>query len=102
MTLTTARGDDALVLLGKAVGHPLRVQILRSCAMQDRRSPSQIASELRSPLGRISYHVSLLSQWGFLDLVETIPRRGAVEHRYRLATLARERLEAMAPAILQR
>ena len=99
VTLASATGDDALVLLGKAVGHPLRVQILRAIAAHDHRSPSRLADELGKPLARVSYHVGLLAQWGFLELVETVPRRGAVEHQYRLAPLARHRFRTLAPAI---
>jgi DNA-binding transcriptional ArsR family regulator len=66
----------------KALAHPLRVQILR--VLQDRvASPSEIAAELSASLGNVSYHVRFLARSDLLELVETRPRRGAIEHYYR-------------------
>jgi DNA-binding transcriptional ArsR family regulator len=66
----------------KALAHPLRVQILR--VLQDRvASPSEIADELSASLGNVSYHVRFLARADLLELVETRPRRGAIEHYYR-------------------
>lgn len=71
--------DQRLV---KALGHPLRVQILS--ILNDRvASPNGISKETGEPLGTVSYHVRLLADLECLELVETVPRRGAVEHFYR-------------------
>jgi DNA-binding transcriptional ArsR family regulator len=68
--------------LVKALAHPLRIDILR--VLQDRvASPSEIAEEVVAPLGNVSYHVRFLARVGLLELVETRPRRGALEHYYR-------------------
>ncbi len=76
----TAIDDPRLV---KGLAHPLRVQILR--ALQDRvASPSEIAEELGAPLGNVSYHVRFLARVGLIELARTEPRRGAVEHYYRV------------------
>jgi DNA-binding transcriptional ArsR family regulator len=66
----------------KALGHPLRVQIL---AILDERvaSPNEISKETGESLGTVSYHVRLLAKLDCLELVETVPRRGALEHYYR-------------------
>ena len=46
-------------------------------------SPSQLAIELGERLGNISYHVRILLGSGYVELVRTEPRRGALEHFYR-------------------
>jgi DNA-binding transcriptional ArsR family regulator len=72
--------DDARLVKGLA--HPLRIAILR--VLEDRTaSPSEIAEEIDAPLGNVSYHVRFLARLGLVELAETRPRRGAVEHYYR-------------------
>jgi len=67
----------------KAMAHPLRLRILD--ALEHRTaSPSELAEELDAPLGNVSYHVRQLHGLGLLKLVKETPRRGAVEHYYRL------------------
>jgi len=46
-------------------------------------SPKELAAELGTPVGNISYHVRELEQLGLIELVEEKQRRGAVEHFYR-------------------
>ena len=74
--------DEALL---RAISHPLRHRLL---GMLDGRvaSPNQLARELDLPLGRVSYHIRLLSDLGAIELVGTEPRRGALEHFYRAVT----------------
>jgi DNA-binding transcriptional ArsR family regulator len=65
----------------KAYSHPLRIQI--HALMDDRvASPSEIARELDIPLATASYHVRRLLELGLIELVERVPRRGSIEHRY--------------------
>jgi DNA-binding transcriptional ArsR family regulator len=68
--------------LAKALSHPLRAHVL---AILNERvaSPNQIANELEEPLGNVSYHVKTLAEMGCIELVNTEPRRGAIEHFYR-------------------
>jgi len=74
--------------LVKALAHPLRIHILR--VLQDRvASPSELAEEVSAPLGNVSYHVRFLARVGLLDLVDTRPRRGALEHYYRARSKVR-------------
>jgi DNA-binding transcriptional ArsR family regulator len=74
--------------LAKALAHPLRTRIL--AALEGRTaSPSQLAGELDAPLGVVSYHVRRLAALGFLKLVRSEPRRGAVEHYYSAASRPR-------------
>ena len=74
--------DESLL---RAISHPLRHRLL---GMLDGRtaSPNQLARELDLPLGRVSYHIRLLSDLGAIELVRTEPRRGALEHFYRAVT----------------
>jgi DNA-binding transcriptional ArsR family regulator len=68
--------------LAKALAHPLRVAIL--AVLEERTaSPSEIATELDASLGLVSYHVRTLARYGLVKLVDTRPRRGALEHYYR-------------------
>lgn len=68
--------------IAKALAHPLRVAILG--VLEDRTaSPNEIARELNASLGLVSYHVRMLARFGLVKLVDTQPRRGAVEHYYR-------------------
>jgi DNA-binding transcriptional ArsR family regulator len=67
----------------KALAHPLRVQIL-GLLEQQTASPSELAAELRVPLGNVSYHVRQLQSFGLIRLVRTTPRRGSIEHHYEL------------------
>jgi DNA-binding transcriptional ArsR family regulator len=68
----------------KALGHPLRRRILT--ALDGRvASPSELAEEFGEQIGNISYHFKTLERLDLIELVETTPRRGAIEHRYRAA-----------------
>jgi DNA-binding transcriptional ArsR family regulator len=67
----------------KALSHPLRVQILRLLEEKD-GSPVEIATALGLPVNRVSYHMRQLARFGLIKLVKRTPRRGAVEHHYRL------------------
>jgi hypothetical protein len=46
-------------------------------------SPNELAKKLDEPLTNVSYHVRMLHDLGCIELVETEPRRGALEHYYR-------------------
>jgi DNA-binding transcriptional ArsR family regulator len=71
--------DQTLV---KAIAHPLRHQIL--LALNDEvLSPNQLSQRLGERLGNVSYHVRFLADLGAIELVDTQPRRGAVEHFYK-------------------
>lgn len=72
--------------------HPVRVRILE--VLHDGpRSPSQFVAEGLLPqesyndydqaLSLVSYHFRALEKEGCVEIIESIPRRGAVEHVYR-------------------
>lgn len=72
--------DQRLV---RALAHPLRIEILHVLEAGP-SSPSQIAGVLDQRLGNVSYHMSVLLKYDCVELVDTRPARGAVQHRYRL------------------
>ena len=68
--------------MAKALSHPLRAKLLGR--LNERvASPNELAQELGEPLGNVSYHVRALLDLECVELVETAPRRGAIEHYYR-------------------
>jgi len=66
----------------KALAHPVRA---RALAILNERvaSPNEIAKELGQSVGHVSYHINVLKKCECIELVDTAPRRGAVEHYYR-------------------
>lgn len=77
--------------ISTALKHPLRVRILE-VLNEGPRSPSQFVEEGLIPkehytnyqqaLSLASYHFRELQKEGCLEVIESIPRRGAVEHVY--------------------
>jgi DNA-binding transcriptional ArsR family regulator len=67
-----------------AIGHPMRIDAL-SMLHERTASPKEIADEIGVPLGKVAFHVKELFNTGCIELVKTVPRRGAVEHYYRAA-----------------
>jgi DNA-binding transcriptional ArsR family regulator len=72
--------DQRLV---RALAHPLRVEIFRILECGP-KSPKQISDQIDELLGNVSYHMKVLLDYDFVELVDNIPRRGAVEHVYAL------------------
>lgn len=74
--------------VAKAFSHPLRYRIMRYLWSEvdgGVASPTAMAEEFAEPLGNVSYHVKTLLGLGMIDLFETKPRRGALEHFYELS-----------------
>jgi DNA-binding transcriptional ArsR family regulator len=77
--------------ISTALKHPLRVRILE-ILNEGPRSPSQFVEEGLIPkehftdyqqaLSLASYHFRELQREGCLEVIESIPRRGAIEHVY--------------------
>jgi DNA-binding transcriptional ArsR family regulator len=68
--------DQGLV---RALSHPIRVEILQTLRGRV-ASPAELSQELDRSLGVISYHANTLVSCGYLELVRTEPRRGAIEN----------------------
>jgi predicted transcriptional regulator len=76
----------------KALTHPVRVEVIRFIRSRGKASPSEIQEIWAAGLGLrmgeapalsvIAYHVRMLVDYGVIKLVDTKPRRGAVEHYY--------------------
>jgi DNA-binding transcriptional ArsR family regulator len=84
--------EDALA--ARALAHPIRVQVLKLLG-ERAGSPRELAQGLDAPLATVSYHVRTLCRLGFIELLETIPRRGAIEHRYRAVARVRMVIERL-------
>jgi DNA-binding transcriptional ArsR family regulator len=67
----------------RALGHPVRQQILAALAGGRVATPKELAAELGLPVARTSYHISVLRDKDALKLVRTEPARGSVRHFYR-------------------
>jgi DNA-binding transcriptional ArsR family regulator len=80
MTASGTRTVDERIV--KSLGHPLRQRILHVLS-EGVVSPNQLAQRLGEPLGNVSYHVKILLENDAIELVETRPVRGAIEHFYR-------------------
>jgi DNA-binding transcriptional ArsR family regulator len=77
----SADGVDATAL--KALGHPLRMELLTFIAEHGEASPVEMSRALDRPLATVSHHTRVLRDAGYVELARTEPRRGAVEHYYR-------------------
>jgi len=75
--------------MATALSNPLRARALDLIATGV-ASPKLIADELGLDVRAVAYHVRVLHKLGCIVLVETLPRRGAVEHIYRVVGQAEE------------
>ena len=76
-------GRDVDQQMVRALAHPLRVEILRQLE-EGPSGPKRLSDRMGERLGNVSYHMRVLLKCDCIELVETIPQRGAVEHIYRL------------------
>ena len=67
----------------RALGHPLRVEMLRLLE-EGPSGPKRLSDRIGEPLSNLSYHMKVLFECECIELIETIPSRGAVEHIYKL------------------
>jgi DNA-binding transcriptional ArsR family regulator len=79
---------DSRDTLLAALRHPVRREMLERVVGQDGAiSPRQIAEQLGMPLSNVSYHVRVLVEFKMLQLVETRPKRGSIQHFYEASDL---------------
>ena len=69
------------------MGHPVRNDAL-SILNERVASPNEISKELGESVGHVSYHIKVLKECDCIELVDTAPRRGAMEHYYRATSRA--------------
>jgi hypothetical protein len=70
----------------RAVGHPARIEAVAAFRAGE-LSPielTRVLGESGWTLGGLAYHVRTLATADLIELSATIPRRGAIEHRYAL------------------
>jgi len=81
-------GRDPEQALLACLRHPLRKQLLRLYVEEDGMlSPKELSVFTKRHVSNVGYHVRVLAEYGAVELVETRPRRGSVEHFYRTASL---------------
>ncbi len=66
--------EDELALLAKAIGHPIRVRILRTLSRGDSRVCRDIVSELPLAQSTVSEHLRILKEAGLICCREAGPR----------------------------
>lgn len=76
LTLEGAEADEELAKLGKAIGHPARVRILRILSRKEARVCSQIVDELPLAQSTVSEHLRILKEAGLVRSSQDGPRVG--------------------------
>jgi ArsR family transcriptional regulator len=71
---TGPEADAELAAFAKAIGHPIRVQILRMLARKEARMCSHIVDELPLAQSTVSEHLRILRQTGLVRANESGPR----------------------------
>jgi DNA-binding transcriptional ArsR family regulator len=81
--------EEALLSL---LQHPLRKRLLRFYVeAEGALSPKELTLLADDPkISNVGYHVRVLAEKGAVELVETQPRRGSVEHFYEATDLIDE------------
>lgn len=74
-----AKVDEKLIL---ALAHPYRVHALH-ILNQRVSTPKDLAAEVGCEVSTMAYHVKILRENGFVELVREEPRRGATAHFFR-------------------
>jgi DNA-binding transcriptional ArsR family regulator len=64
------------------VNHPVRLDSFVTLSERI-ASPNELSAEQGVPLGTVSHHVTELAKEDLIELVDTVQRRGALEHFYR-------------------
>lgn len=86
MRLPDTDAPEGLAQVLSALGHPVRIRVIRQCQEGVKQSPSRLHGELPDvPLGTLAYHVRQLAGAGLLERAGRVTRRGAIEHMYVLS-----------------
>lgn len=70
--------------VARAIAHEDRLEILRSLSERE-GTPREFVNMLGKNLGVVSMHFKVLIDTGAIELVRSEPRRGAIEHYYRVS-----------------
>lgn len=94
LPVTDLAADEELAAFAKALGHPVRVRILRMLARKDARMCSHIVDELPLAQSTVSEHLRILRTAGLVRVNESGPRAG-----YCIVPSALKRLKALLQAM---
>jgi ArsR family transcriptional regulator, arsenate/arsenite/antimonite-responsive transcriptional repressor len=86
--------DEELAAFAKAIGHPIRVRILRMLAQKEARMCSHIVDELPLAQSTVSEHLRILRSAGLVRANENGPRVS-----YCIVPSALKRLKALLEAV---
>jgi len=90
--------------LTRALEHPIRLEIL-GVLNEGPSSPARIQRQLDNvSLNLVAHHMKVLKSLGCVELVETVSKRGAREHIYRIAgslIVSAEEWEKLSPEVRQ-
>jgi ArsR family transcriptional regulator len=86
--------DKELAAFAKALGHPVRVRILRMLAGKDARMCSHIVDDLPLAQSTVSEHLRILRSAGLVQMNDSGPRAG-----YCIVPSALKRLKALLQAM---
>lgn len=90
----TGEADAELAAFSKAIGHPVRVRILRMLARREARMCCHIVDELPLAQSTVSEHLRILRDAGLIRVSEQGPRGG-----YCIVPSALKRLKALLAAV---
>jgi ArsR family transcriptional regulator len=90
----TAEADAELAAFAKAIGHPVRVRILRMLARKNARMCSHIVDDLPLAQSTVSEHLRILRSTGLVQANEQGPRVS-----YCIVPSALRRLKALLEAV---
>lgn len=79
--------DAELAKLAKAIGHPVRVRILRMLSQREARVCSQIVGELPLAQSTVSEHLRILKEAGLIRSAQDKSRVGYCIHNQTLRKL---------------
>ena len=92
--MDTAEADAELAAFAKAIGHPVRVRILRMLARQDAHMCSHIVDDLPLAQSTVSEHLRILRRAGLVRANEQGPRVS-----YCIVPSALDRLKVLLEAV---
>lgn len=72
--------------LVRALGHPVRAEVLQMLLGEHEVSSNLIAAQLEAKSAVVNYHLTVLQQCEAIKLARTEQRRGRVEHFFRPVT----------------
>lgn len=96
--MASTKREVRMDAIAHGLGHPLRRRLLVGVASVNTAggvSPTELAKRYGEPLTNVSYHVRQLLETDLIRLVDTSPRRGALEHFYRLTSAGRKAITVL-------